>query len=88
MNENFNKNAKVENLTKKLKRGVRLIIIGPFNCLYFGKPSPLIRELDGARHGVSSTYYIERHCRVNVLIRLEMDSIQYISSYDHSRILL
>ena len=30
MNEKFNKNAKVEKLTKKVGRGVRLIIIGPF----------------------------------------------------------
>ena len=30
MNEKFNKNAKVEKLTKKLGRGVRLIVIGPF----------------------------------------------------------
>ena len=30
MNEKFNKNAKVEKLTKKMGRGVRLIVIGPF----------------------------------------------------------
>ena len=30
MNENFNKNAKVEKLTKKMGKGVRLIVIGPF----------------------------------------------------------
>ena len=30
MNEKFNKNAKVEKFTKKLGRGVRLIVIGPF----------------------------------------------------------
>ena len=30
MNEKFNKNAKVEKLTKKVGRGVRLIVIGPF----------------------------------------------------------
>ena len=30
MNEKFNKNAKVEKLTKKVGRGVRLIIIGPY----------------------------------------------------------
>ena len=29
MNEKFNKNAKVEKLTKKVGRGVRLIVIGP-----------------------------------------------------------
>ena len=29
MNEKFNKTAKVENLTKKVGRGVRLIVIGP-----------------------------------------------------------
>ena len=29
MNEKFNKNAKVEKLTKKLGRGVRQIVIGP-----------------------------------------------------------
>ena len=32
MNEKFNKNANVEKLTKKVVRGVRLIVIGP---LYF-----------------------------------------------------
>ena len=30
MNEKFNKNAKVEKLTKTLGRGVRLIVIGPW----------------------------------------------------------
>ena len=30
MNEKFNKDAKVDKLTKKLGRGVRLIVIGPF----------------------------------------------------------
>ena len=30
MNEKFNKNAKSEKLTKKVGRGVRLIVIGPF----------------------------------------------------------
>ena len=30
MNEKFNKNAKVEKWTKKVGRGVRLIVIGPF----------------------------------------------------------
>ena len=30
MIEKFNKNAKVEKLTKKVGRGVRLIVIGPF----------------------------------------------------------
>ena len=29
MNEKFDKNAKVEKLTKNLGRGVRLIVIGP-----------------------------------------------------------
>ena len=29
MDEKFNKNAKVERLTKKVGRGVRLIVIGP-----------------------------------------------------------
>ena len=32
MNEKINKNAKVEKLTKKVGRGVRLIVIGPFGC--------------------------------------------------------
>ena len=31
MNEKINKNAKVEKLTKKVGRGVRLIVIGPLN---------------------------------------------------------
>ena len=31
MNEKFNKNAKVEKLTKKVGRGVRLIVIGPLD---------------------------------------------------------
>ena len=30
MNEKIYKNAKVEKLTKKVGRGVRLIVIGPF----------------------------------------------------------
>ena len=30
MNEKFNKNAKVEKMTKKVGRGVHLIVIGPF----------------------------------------------------------
>ena len=30
MNEKFNKNAKVEKLTKKMGRGVRLIVIGSY----------------------------------------------------------
>ena len=30
MNEKFNKNAKVEKLAKKVGRGVRLIVIGPY----------------------------------------------------------
>ena len=30
MNEKFNKNVKVEKLTKKVGRGVRLIVIGPW----------------------------------------------------------
>ena len=29
INKKFNKNAKVEKLTKKLGKGVRLIVIGP-----------------------------------------------------------
>ena len=29
MNEKFNKNVKVEKLTKKVGRGLRLIVIGP-----------------------------------------------------------
>ena len=32
MNEKFNKNAKVEKLTKKVGRGVRLIVIGLSSC--------------------------------------------------------
>ena len=32
MNEKFNKNAKVEKLIKKVGRGVRLIVIGPYYC--------------------------------------------------------
>ena len=32
INEKFNKNAKVEKLTKKLGRGVRLVVIGPWWC--------------------------------------------------------
>ena len=35
MNEQFNKNAKVEKLTKKVGRGVRLIVKGPY--LFFSK---------------------------------------------------
>ena len=35
MNEKFNKNAKVEKLTKKVGRGVRLIVIGPYPRLDF-----------------------------------------------------
>ena len=31
MNEKFNKNAKVEKLTKKVGKGVRLIVIGPYS---------------------------------------------------------
>ena len=31
MNEKINKNAKVEKLTKKVGKGVRLIVIGPFS---------------------------------------------------------
>ena len=31
MNEKLNKNAKVEKLTKKVGRGVRLIVIGPLS---------------------------------------------------------
>ena len=34
MNEKFNKNAKVEKLTKKVGRGVRLIVIGPSSGIY------------------------------------------------------
>ena len=34
MNEKFNKNAKVEKLTKKVGRGVRLIVIGPYGFEY------------------------------------------------------
>ena len=34
MNEKFNKNAKVEKLTKKVGRGVRLIVIGPLKSLW------------------------------------------------------
>ena len=33
MNEKFNKNVKVEKLTEKLGRGVRLIVIGPYKKL-------------------------------------------------------
>ena len=33
MDEKFNKNAKVDKLTKKVGRGVRLIVIGPYNDL-------------------------------------------------------
>ena len=32
MNEKFNENAKVEKLTKKVGRGVRLIVIGPLTA--------------------------------------------------------
>ena len=37
MNKKFNKNAKVEKLTKKVGRGVRLIEIGPYtgNIVHF-----------------------------------------------------
>ena len=52
MNEKFNKNAKVEKLTKKVGRGVRLIVIGPFSTdwqtrlnLYI-PTIPLAREID------------------------------------------
>ena len=34
MNEKFNKNAKVEKLTKKVGRGVRLIVIGPYDFCF------------------------------------------------------
>ena len=34
MNEKFKKNAKVEKLTKKVGRGVRLIVIGPLHALH------------------------------------------------------
>ena len=34
MNEKFNKNAKVEKLTKKVGRGVRLIVIGPLMRIF------------------------------------------------------
>ena len=37
MNEKFNKTAKVEKLTKKVGRGVRLIVIGPFLFSFFHK---------------------------------------------------
>ena len=36
MNEKFNKHAKVEKLTKKVGRGIRLIVIGPSNNSTFG----------------------------------------------------
>ena len=35
MNEKFNKNAKVEKLTKKVERGVRLIVIGHLEIFIF-----------------------------------------------------
>ena len=37
MKEKFNKNAKIEKLTKKLGRGVHIIVIGPLSSilLYF-----------------------------------------------------
>ena len=41
MNEKFNKNAKVEKLTKKVGRGVRLIVIGPYWGLAFFALHPL-----------------------------------------------
>ena len=34
MNEQFNKNAKVEKLTKKVGRGVRLIVKGPLVFMF------------------------------------------------------
>ena len=37
MNEKFNKNAKVEKLTKKVGRGVRLIVIGPLSNMLYQK---------------------------------------------------
>ena len=44
MNEKFNKNAKVEKLTKKVGRGVRLIVIGPLHQLihHFAKITYII----------------------------------------------
>ena len=42
MNEKFNKNAKVEKLTKKVGRVVRLIVIGPFGVLRAPNVSTLI----------------------------------------------
>ena len=40
MNEKFNKNMKVEKLTKRVGRGVRLIVIGPLIIIKWGLPSP------------------------------------------------
>ena len=37
VNEKFNKNAKVEKLTEKLGRGVRLTVIGPLHAIPLGK---------------------------------------------------
>ena len=43
MNEKFNKNAKVEKLTKKVGRGVRLIVIGPLR--YFVPQVPITGKM-------------------------------------------
>ena len=74
MNEKFNKNAKVEKLTKKVGRGVRLIVIGPLHQLWFkwdtrvilhGVPECLIDLNSKIQSSLFSLYFKYRDILIN-----------------------
>ena len=68
INKKLNKNAKVEKLTKKLGRSVRLIVIGPFPKipLYIPKIWDANAELTETRIFIARTNWLRRtNCLLN-----------------------
>ena len=47
MNEQFNKNAKVDKLTKKVGRGVRLIVKGPLTHIFYPLSLIMLKNNNG-----------------------------------------
>ena len=69
MNEKFNKNAKDEKLTKKLGRGVHLIVIGPLNTVRW-KSLNNTTPVEIRSHRVCCKHWYERHCKYLLYIFL------------------
>ena len=69
MNQKFNKNAKVKKLTKKVGRGVRLIVIGPLLHFIF-YPFPLHVQKHFYNHGNHLVFkYVLNDVGIGPLVR-------------------